>query len=43
MITRYRTFLGPKARYVNEQFIEQFDTSILKLPTHLPVWWTNFS
>jgi len=38
-MAEYRKFAGPKARYVNELFVELFDIKKLTLPEHLPGWW----
>jgi len=33
-------YASPKERYVNEQFIELFDTDLVNLPPGLPSWFT---
>lgn len=34
----YRRYAGPKVRILNEQFIELFDTDLVRLPVHPPVF-----
>ncbi|KAI9090972.1 protein-tyrosine phosphatase [Phlyctochytrium arcticum] len=34
----YRRFAGPKVRVLNEQFIELFDTDLVRVPTTHPKW-----
>ncbi|CAO3648645.1 unnamed protein product [Cunninghamella blakesleeana] len=41
IVTEYRSFAGPKARYVNEQFIELFDLDLVTLPKELPSWFIH--
>lgn len=41
ILVEYRSFAGQKARYINEQFIELFDTDLITLPNELPRWWTD--
>jgi len=40
IIVEYRAFAGSKSRYMNEQFIELFDTDLVTLPKSLPAWFT---
>ncbi|BFZ61861.1 hypothetical protein YB2330_002939 [Saitoella coloradoensis] len=42
IVIEYRLFAGPKARYVNEQYIEIFDLGTLEInEEHLPEWWVE--
>ncbi|ORX66376.1 putative tyrosine phosphatase family protein [Linderina pennispora] len=34
----YRRFAGPKVRMLNEQFIELFDTDLVRIPGDPPEW-----
>ena len=34
----YRRYAGPKVRLLNEQFIELFDTDLVRLPIDRPRW-----
>jgi len=34
----YRRFAGPKVRLLNEQFIELFDTDLIRVPRNPPTW-----
>ncbi|KAI9176169.1 tyrosine-protein phosphatase required for protection against superoxide stress (By similarity) [Blastocladiella emersonii ATCC 22665] len=34
----YRRYAGPKVRLLNEQFIELFDTDLVRIPTEHPAW-----
>ncbi|CAG8554634.1 10229_t:CDS:2 [Paraglomus occultum] len=34
----YRRYAGPKVRLLNEQFIELFDTDLVRLPVNRPKW-----
>ncbi|KAJ1645978.1 tyrosine-protein phosphatase required for protection against superoxide stress (By similarity) [Coemansia asiatica] len=34
----YRRFAGPKVRLLNEQFIELFDTDLVRIPVDPPEW-----
>ena len=34
----YRRFSGPKVRLLNEQFIELFDTDLVRVPQNPPEW-----
>ncbi|KAA8495034.1 putative tyrosine-protein phosphatase [Porphyridium purpureum] len=34
----YRRFAGPKVRLLNEQFIELFDTDLVRVPQNPPEW-----
>lgn len=34
----YRRYAGAKVRVLNEQFIELFDTDLVRIPTHKPHW-----
>ncbi|KAI7862537.1 putative tyrosine phosphatase family protein [Spinellus fusiger] len=34
----YRRYAGPKVRLLNEQFIELFDTDLVRVPTNPPRW-----
>ncbi|KAJ2737908.1 tyrosine-protein phosphatase required for protection against superoxide stress (By similarity) [Coemansia sp. BCRC 34301] len=34
----YRRFAGPKVRILNEQFIELFDTDLVRIPVDPPEW-----
>ena len=40
IISEYRMFASPKERYVNEQFIELFDTDLVNLPPQPLHWFT---
>ena len=37
-VHEYRIFAGSKTRYVNEQFIELFDTDLVTIPDNPPEW-----
>lgn len=34
----YRRYAGPKVRLLNEQFIELFDTDLVRIPQSAPLW-----
>lgn len=34
----YRRYAGPKVRVLNEQFIELFDTDLVRVPIDHPKW-----
>ena len=34
----YRRYAGPKVRVLNEQFIELFDTDLVRVPVNRPKW-----
>ena len=34
----YRRYAGPKVRLLNEQFIELFDTDLVRVPANKPGW-----
>jgi tyrosine-protein phosphatase OCA1 len=34
----YRRFAGSKVRLLNEQFIELFDTDLVRIPQNYPSW-----
>jgi tyrosine-protein phosphatase OCA1 len=34
----YRRHAGQKVRVMNEQFIELFDTDLVRIPVHVPQW-----
>lgn len=34
----YRRYAGPKVRVLNEQFIELFDTDLVRVPMDHPKW-----
>ncbi|KAI9321429.1 protein-tyrosine phosphatase, partial [Dichotomocladium elegans] len=34
----YRRYAGPKVRLLNEQFIELFDTDLVRVPSNKPSW-----
>ncbi|TPX68362.1 hypothetical protein SpCBS45565_g03118 [Spizellomyces sp. 'palustris'] len=34
----YRRYAGPKVRVLNEQFIELFDTDLVRVPINHPLW-----
>jgi len=34
----YRRYAGTKARFINEQFIELFDTDLVQIPVDHPMW-----
>lgn len=34
----YRRYAGPKVRLLNEQFIELFDTDLVRVPQNKPSW-----
>ena len=36
IVAEYRSFAGVKARFVNEQFIELFDTELITIPPNCP-------
>lgn len=41
VITEYRTYAGPRTRYVNEQFIELFDIDLVTIPHDPPAWFAE--
>lgn len=50
IINEYRSFLNNNlknnkyitSRYINEQFIELFDTDLINIPDHIPPWFNNY-
>lgn len=41
VVNEYRSFAGAKTRYVNEQFIELFDTDLVTIPQDPPQWFVE--
>lgn len=41
VVNEYRSFAGPKTRYVNEQFIELFDIDLVTIPRDPPQWFAE--
>ena len=39
----YRRYAGTKVRLQNEQFIELFDTDLVRIPSHPPSWFRDDS
>ncbi|KAI8608074.1 protein-tyrosine phosphatase, partial [Chytriomyces sp. MP71] len=44
IVVEYRCFAGSKSRYLIQQFIELFDTDLIRLPRHqdLPFWFQEY-
>ncbi|KAL0491875.1 protein-tyrosine phosphatase [Acrasis kona] len=38
ILEEYRRYAGTKVRIQNEQFIELFDTDLVRVPSHPPTW-----
>ncbi|KAI8871202.1 putative tyrosine phosphatase family protein [Ramicandelaber brevisporus] len=38
ILDEYRRYAGPKVRVLNEQFIELFDTDLVRVPPNPPPW-----